>query len=74
MITRRQVLGIVPSSVLLAAVRGDEVMYVGGTMKVPEATEGSLETTDPKALRFTSSKEREKTGFHNFTRVWRANE
>jgi len=41
----------------LAAVRGKEVMYVGGTIsKLPEATEGLLDTTDPKVLRFSSSK------------------
>ena len=42
---------------LLAAVRGKEVMYVGGTIKsVPEATEGTLDTKDEKALVFTSPK------------------
>jgi hypothetical protein len=40
---------------LLAAVRGREVMYVGGTMKaVPEATKGALDTDNDKALVFTS--------------------
>jgi hypothetical protein len=43
--------------ILDGAVRGKEVMYVGGTIAgLPEATEGLLDTTDPKALRFTSSK------------------
>jgi hypothetical protein len=42
---------------LAGAVRGKEVMYVGGTISsVPEATEGRLDSTDPKALRFSSSK------------------
>lgn len=41
----------------VAAVRGKEVMYVGGTVSaVPEATEGMLDTSDPKILRFTSDK------------------
>lgn len=41
----------------LAAVRGAEVMYVGGTIGgLPEATEGRLDTSDAKAMRFTSSK------------------
>lgn len=41
---------------LSAAVRGQEVMYVGGTTGVPEATEGEIDTADPKALKFNSSK------------------
>src|SRR5688572_17606686 len=41
---------------LVAAVRGKEAMYVGGTATVPEATEGELDTSDPKVLRFASSK------------------
>lgn len=42
---------------LLAAVRGKEVMYVGGTIKaVPEATEGTLDTDNAKTLIFTSPK------------------
>ncbi|MFN0168654.1 MAG: hypothetical protein ACKV22_19695 [Bryobacteraceae bacterium] len=40
----------------IGAVRGKEVMYVGGTVSVPEATEGNLDTSDQKVLRFTSSK------------------
>jgi len=41
----------------LAAVRGKEVMYVGGTMSsVPEATEGRLDTSDPKIIFFNSEK------------------
>jgi hypothetical protein len=59
--TRRQLIfaGAVPLSLqfLTAAVRGKEVMYVGGTISgLPEATEGLLDTTDDKTLRFTSSK------------------
>jgi len=38
------------------AVRGHEVMYVGGTTSVPEATEGQLDTSDSKLLKFTSKK------------------
>ena len=42
---------------LSAAVRGKEVMYLGGTVKsVPEATTGELDTDDPKTLSFTSPK------------------
>ena len=48
--------GIVPAA-LAAAVRGHEVMYVGGTIAgLPEATEGSLDTSDDKLLRFASKK------------------
>ena len=55
--TRRQLVLAAPCAVLAsAAVRGDEVMYVGGTMKVPEATEGALDTSDAKVLRFSSNK------------------
>ncbi|MBI4466574.1 MAG: hypothetical protein HY656_03995 [Acidobacteria bacterium] len=43
--------------VLTAAVRGKEVMYVGGTITtVPEATEGLLDYQDENVLRFTSPK------------------
>jgi hypothetical protein len=42
---------------LTAAVRGKEVMYLGGTIKsVPEATTGELDTDDPETLSFTSPK------------------
>jgi len=41
----------------VAAVRGKEVMYVGGTIStVPEATEGMLDTSDPKMIKFNSEK------------------
>jgi len=57
MITRRSaVLLTQPWIVALAAVRGKEVMYVGGTVGVPEATKGELDTSDPKVLRFSSKK------------------
>lgn len=40
---------------ILGAVRGDEVLYVGGTIQgVDEATEGELNTKDPEKLTFTS--------------------
>ncbi len=43
--------------VAVAAVRGKEVMYVGGTIStVPEATEGMLDTSDPKIMKFNSEK------------------
>jgi hypothetical protein len=42
---------------VIAAVRGKEVMYVGGTIStVPEATEGLLDTSDPKVMKFNSEK------------------
>lgn len=42
---------------MTAAVRGDEAMYVGGTMtNVPDKTEGRLDLTDEKAAKFTSKK------------------
>ena len=50
---------IVCPSPVLAAVRGKEVMYVGGTIKtVPEATEGTLDTDNDKTLIFNSPKGR----------------
>lgn len=52
---RRSFFGIFPLTAL-AAVRGDEVMYVGGTAGVPEATEGSLDTSDAKLMKFASPK------------------
>jgi hypothetical protein len=58
MITRRSaILLMEPWVVALAAVRGKEVMYVGGTISLPEATKGELDTSaDPKALLFWSEK------------------
>ncbi len=62
-VTRRSVLSAVPGAAVLslvtaqAAVRGKEVMYVGGTIKdLPEATEGTLDTSDAKVLKFFSVK------------------
>ena len=53
---RRNWLSLIPAA-LSAAVRGDQVMYVGGTITdVPEATEGYLETTDPQTVLFMSPK------------------
>lgn len=41
----------------LGAVRGKEIMYVGGTLtSIPEATKGRLDADDPEVLRFASSK------------------
>ncbi len=51
------------------AVRGKEVMYVGGTAGVPEATEGRLDTSDPEALVFTSSKGRFEIPYHGISSV-----
>ena len=60
-ITRRCCILALPAAIsasaLRAAVRGQEVMYVGGTIQgLPEATEGELETSDPKLMKFHSSK------------------
>lgn len=61
--TRRYLVSIVGASlvwlrpVARGAVRGKKVMYVGGTIAgIPEATQGLLDTTDAKVLRFTSPK------------------
>lgn len=52
---RRVFLAALPGASLIAAVRGQEVMYVGGTISgLPEATEGVLDTSDPKVMRFSS--------------------
>lgn len=56
MISRRSVVLLTPWIVALAAVRGKEVMYVGGTVGVPEGTKGELDTSDPNVLRFSSKK------------------
>lgn len=54
-ITLLLIWAIVCPSPLLAAVRGKEVMYVGGTIKsVPEATKGTLDTDNDKVLVFAS--------------------
>lgn len=39
-----------------AAVRGDEAMYVGGTLQVPEKTEGRLDVTKDSTASFLSKK------------------
>ncbi len=59
--TRRQFwIGITAPATLVpsrAAVRGDEAMYVGGTItSVPEKTEGRLDLADETDARFTSKK------------------
>lgn len=71
---RRCVAGIVVLALLVpqvafAAVRGKEVMYVGGTVQVPEATEGTLDTSNPKALIFESSKGRFEIPYEGVTSV-----
>jgi hypothetical protein len=59
-VPRRAVLRLLPVGALasvFAAVRGEEVMYVGGTMvNVPEATEGTMDIKDPAKLTFSSEK------------------
>ena len=53
---RRHWLYLIPATIT-GAVRGDEVMYVGGTVtEVPEATEGYFDTADPKEALFMSPK------------------
>lgn len=45
------------ANIALGAVRGREVMYVGGTItQIPERTEGLLDADGKDALRFVSSK------------------
>lgn len=41
------------STELIAAVRGDKAMYVGGTLTVAEKTKGRLDLTDEKTARFS---------------------
>lgn len=41
---------------LTAAVRGTQAMYVGGTLSVPEKTEGKLDLTGDKEAVFASKK------------------
>lgn len=48
---------VVFAELLVAAVRGEEVMYVGGTIKnLPEATEGVLDTKNEEKLIYSSDK------------------
>lgn len=66
---RRHWLFLVPAS-LTAAVRGDQVMYVGGTItEVPEATEGYFDTTDPREALFMSPKGSFKIPYQNITSI-----
>jgi hypothetical protein len=45
------------TSVAMPAVRGEDVQYVGGTISNLEGgTEGSLDTSDPKVIKFNSKK------------------
>lgn len=39
-----------------SAVRGDSVMYVGGTVAISEGAQGKLDLSDSKLLRFASKK------------------
>lgn len=41
---------------LFAAVRGGDAMYVGGTLQVPEKTEGRLDTSNEATIAFNSKK------------------
>ena len=51
-----------------AAVRGKEVMYVGGTIpNLPEGTVGGLDTTQEKALVFQSPKGKFEIPYENVT-------
>jgi hypothetical protein len=54
---RRELFVLGASLPLVSAVRGQDVMYVGGTMaSLPEATEGELDLRDPKRMIFRSGK------------------
>jgi hypothetical protein len=45
------------AELLFGAVRGEQVMYVGGTIKdLPEATQGELDTKNEEKLIYTSDK------------------
>lgn len=45
------------SSIAVGAVRGDDVKYIGGTLtNIPEETEGHLDVTNEKSLKFTCKK------------------
>lgn len=48
---------LMPASILLAKVDGEEVMYVGGTISdIPEATEGGVNLRNSKSFIFQSDK------------------
>lgn len=62
------ILSIVLEPLALAKVTGKEVMYVGGTIaNLPEATIGSLDTTNEKALIFKSPKGTFEIPYENVT-------
>jgi len=55
---------------MTSAVRGKEVMYVGGTIAgLPEATEGELDHSDQKSLRFSSPKGKFEIIYENITSI-----
>lgn len=54
---KRTIAALLTASLAFAAVRGEEVAYIGGTLKIPAGTEGALDTDDAKALRFQYGKE-----------------
>jgi hypothetical protein len=61
MITRRGCLRLILSGSatvlsVLPAVRGEDVKYVGGSITIPQETDGKLDTADPKLLFFESKK------------------
>ncbi len=59
---------LVLDPLVLAAVRGKEVMYVGGTIpNLPEGTVGGLDTTQEKALVFESPKGKFEIPYENVT-------
>ena len=70
---RRLLLRILASAVLSvsalkAAVRGDEVMYVGGTFTdIPDRTEGHLELNSAKEATFSSKRGGFKFAYANIT-------
>lgn len=54
--TRILFLAVFTAGLSFAAVRGDEVMYIGGTAKVPEKTEGLLDLSKDGLAVFNSKK------------------
>lgn len=56
-IIRTLALGVLSASALQAAVRGDEVLYVGGTFtEIPDRTEGRLDLSSAQEATFHSKK------------------
>ncbi|MBL8230090.1 MAG: hypothetical protein JNL98_16500 [Bryobacterales bacterium] len=62
--------GAIAAQSMLAAVRGDEVMYVGGTLQqIPEKTEGELSLEAADAAVFQSKKGEFRIPYKNITSI-----